>query len=79
MNAMLVLSSIPPFTAHSAEKPFNILDSSIADIHQAMKSGNLTCHELVKQYLGRMQAYDKQGPALNAMLYVNPDALAQGR
>ena len=76
-NAIALLSGILPFTAYSAEKSFNIMESSIADIHQAMKNGSLSCHGLVKQYLDRIQAYDKQGPALNAMLYINPDALAQ--
>ncbi|RDJ97709.1 hypothetical protein DN412_42080 [Cupriavidus lacunae] len=46
-------------------------------MHQALKSGSLSCHGLVQQYLDRIHAYDKQGPALNAMLYMNPDALAQ--
>jgi len=76
-NAMMLMSGILPFTAHAAEKSFNVLETSISDIHQAMKSGDLTCHDLVKQYLDRIQAYDKQGPALNAILYLNPNALAQ--
>ncbi|WP_051974855.1 amidase family protein [Cupriavidus necator] len=74
---MTLLSGILPFTAYSSEKSFNIMESSVADIHQAMKNRRLSCHELVKQYLDRIQAYDKQGPALNAMLYINLDALAQ--
>src|ERR1700721_279373 len=39
--------------------------------------GTLTCHELVEQYLGRIRAYDQQGPALKAMLYVNPRSFAE--
>ena len=49
----------------------------MADIHQAMQAGTLTCHNLVQQYLDRIEAYDKQGPAVNALLYVNPRALQQ--
>jgi Asp-tRNA(Asn)/Glu-tRNA(Gln) amidotransferase A subunit family amidase len=53
------------------------MEASIADIHQAMQAGTLTCHNLVQQYLDRLEAYDKQGPAVNAILYVNPRALQQ--
>ena len=53
------------------------MEASINDIHNAMQKGKLTCRGLVQGYLDRIQAYDKQGPALNAMLYVNPKALEQ--
>ncbi|MBE3075260.1 MAG: amidase, partial [Actinobacteria bacterium] len=42
-----------------------------------MKAGTLTCHALVQQYLARIDAYDKKGPAINALVVLNPDALAQ--
>jgi Asp-tRNA(Asn)/Glu-tRNA(Gln) amidotransferase A subunit family amidase len=53
------------------------MEASISDIHRAMQSGKLTCRSLVQQYLDRIKAYDQQGPALNAMLYVNLKALEQ--
>jgi amidase len=62
---------------HAADRPFDLMESSIADIHGAMQAGTLTCHGLVQQYLDRIEAYDKQGPAVNALLYVNPRALQQ--
>lgn len=39
-----------------------------------MKSGRLTCRGLVDQYLRRIAAYDKNGPAINSIILVNPDA-----
>ena len=42
-----------------------------------MKAGRLTCRALVDAYLRRIDAYDKNGPALNAIVVVNPDALKQ--
>ena len=42
-----------------------------------MKAGRLTCHALVEQYLRRIDAYDKKGPALNALVQINPDALKE--
>jgi Asp-tRNA(Asn)/Glu-tRNA(Gln) amidotransferase A subunit family amidase len=53
------------------------MECSISNIHRAMREGTVTCLSLVQGYLDRIQAYDKQGPALNAMLYVNPTALEQ--
>jgi len=41
-----------------------------------MRSGQLTCRALVQAYLRRIDAYDKQGPAVNAITVANPDALA---
>jgi Asp-tRNA(Asn)/Glu-tRNA(Gln) amidotransferase A subunit family amidase len=57
--------------------PFRIEETSIAGIHDAMRAGRLTCRGLVDGYLGRIQAYDKNGPALNAIVVVNPDAQKQ--
>lgn len=59
-----------------AARDFRVDETSIADIHAAMTSGSLTCRTLVETYLRRIDAYDKQGPAINAITVVNPDALA---
>ena len=42
-----------------------------------MLDGRLTCRELTEAYLARIQAYDQQGPALNAIIAVNPRALEE--
>src|SRR3989304_2647320 len=49
----------------------------MAEIHPAMAAGRLTARQLVQLYLDRIAAYDKQGPALNAIVTVNPAALAR--
>src|SRR6202045_2957957 len=59
------------------ERSFHVMETSIADIHQAIQRGTLTCHSLVQQYLDRIHAYDQQGPAINSMLYVNPRSFAE--
>jgi amidase len=58
---------------------FEVVEASIADIHQAMREGRLTSRQLVQLYLDRIEAYDKQGPALNAVIVVNPDAVRRAR
>jgi Asp-tRNA(Asn)/Glu-tRNA(Gln) amidotransferase A subunit family amidase len=54
---------------------FELMEATVADIHEAYRRGQLTCRELVQQYLDRIAAYDQQGPALKALITVNPRAL----
>ena len=55
--------------------PFDVTETTIADIHAAMRAGTLTCRELVTDYLARITAYDRNGPTLNSLIVVNPAAL----
>ncbi len=57
--------------------PFHVMETTIDDIHAAFKSGKLTTRQLVQGYLDRIAAYDKQGPTINAVITLNPDALAE--
>jgi len=54
---------------------FRVEETTIAEVHAAMRAGMLTCRALVEQYLRRIDAYDKKGPAINALVVVNPAAL----
>jgi Asp-tRNA(Asn)/Glu-tRNA(Gln) amidotransferase A subunit family amidase len=56
---------------------FDPHEATIAGIHAAMKAGRLTCRGLIEQYLRRIDAYDKNGPSINALVVTNPQALAQ--
>ena len=53
---------------------FNLLEATIADVHAAYRAGQLTARQLVDMYLERIEAYDKNGPALNAIVSVNSQA-----
>jgi Asp-tRNA(Asn)/Glu-tRNA(Gln) amidotransferase A subunit family amidase len=55
----------------------NILEATIEDIHLAYRSGQLTCRQLVQMYLDRIEAYDKQGPAINSIITINSKALEE--
>ncbi|MBI3790149.1 MAG: amidase [Gemmatimonadetes bacterium] len=55
---------------------FRVEETTIARVHGAMRSKQLTCHGLVSAYLDRIAAYDKRGPAINALVTINPKALA---
>ncbi|MCU1298384.1 MAG: amidase [Acidobacteriaceae bacterium] len=75
--AVLFVLLFIPRADGAADRSFHLMETSIADIHKAMQAGTLTCHDLVQQYLDRIDAYDQQGPALDSMLYINPKSLEQ--
>jgi Asp-tRNA(Asn)/Glu-tRNA(Gln) amidotransferase A subunit family amidase len=54
-----------------------LLEASIASIHAAFKSKQLSCQELVNLYFKRIEAYDKAGPNLNSVQTTNPRALEE--
>ncbi len=66
-------SSAPNSTAPA----FDVMERTIVELAAALESGDVTSRELVTQYLARIDAYDTQGPTLNAMISVNPNALAE--
>ncbi|WP_263382580.1 amidase [Granulicella arctica] len=70
-NALLLTVSL---TAESAPK-FKIDETTIAETEEAIRSGKVTCRELVETYLARIRTYD-QASHLNAIVTLNPDALA---
>src|SRR3954468_3625765 len=72
-----LLSQAAPQTPAATPPPFRVEETTIDDIHAAMKAGRLTCHALVDAYLRRIDAYDKNGPSLNAIVVINPDATKQ--
>jgi amidase len=60
-----------------AAQNFEVEEATISQVHDAMKAGRLTCRALVAQYLKRIEAYDKNGPAINAIVLLNPDVEKQ--
>jgi Asp-tRNA(Asn)/Glu-tRNA(Gln) amidotransferase A subunit family amidase len=53
---------------------FDPMEKSIEDLQRAMQRGEVTSRQLVEVYLARIAAYDQQGPALNAIVALNPRA-----
>jgi len=56
---------------------FSIVEATIDDIHGAYKSRQLTCRQVVQMYLDRIEAFDKKGPSINALITVNSQALQE--
>src|SRR5271166_2661768 len=62
--------------AQSARTTFDVMDKSIPELQSAMEAGTITSRQLVQIYLARIAAYDKRGPAINALVALNPQAPA---
>ncbi|MBM0743943.1 amidase [Phormidium sp. CLA17] len=58
---------------------FRLAEATIPDINLAFDSGALTSERLVELYLNRIATYDEQGPSINAIRELNPDALMYAR
>jgi amidase len=58
------------------ESQINVEELTISAIQEAMGRGDLTARKLTELYLARIDQLDKRGPAVNAMIELNPDALS---
>ena len=74
MNKITTLAFCVALTSARAAFPF--AEATIDDLQARMAAGTLTAHELTAAYLARIAAVDKTGPAINAVIELNPDALA---
>ena len=57
-------------------KPFELDEVTIPQLQDGMKSGKYTAQSLLEKYLARIDEIDKRGPAVNAIIELNPDALS---
>ena len=57
-------------------KPFELDEITVPELQDGMKSGKFTARALVEKYTARIDEIDKRGPAVNAIIEVNPDAFA---
>lgn len=71
---MLVAPVVLPAQSNSG---FEVVETTIARVHDAMRAGRLTCRELVGSYLKRIEAYDKNGPGINSIVIINPEVRKQ--
>jgi amidase len=74
--AALLVGTLAPV---SAQKAIDLDSATIADVNAAFNAGTLTAEKLTQMCLARIQAYDRQGPRLRAVITVNPRALEAAR
>ena len=77
--AAWVVSLAPIGLLHAQNRKFDLLTAGVADIQAAVASGALTYERVVRLYLNRIEAYDKQGPRLNAVIEINRRAIEIAR
>src|ERR1700735_3509112 len=73
--ALLTCVALLSASAHAAAH-VDITEITIAETQRAIAEHRISCHEVIEQYLQRIQAYD-QSTRLNALVVVNPNALAE--
>ncbi len=71
----IALGSVPMAQA----EVLDLTSASIAELNQAYATGKLTSEKVVSAYLKRIEAYDKHGPTINAVITLNPNALKAAR
>ncbi len=76
---VLALLTIGSLSAAASAQTLTPSSATIEDLNAAFDAGTLTSERLVELYLARIEAYNQQGPALNAILWLNDAALATAR
>ena len=75
MGAARELTPAPPTPAPEV-KAFELDEITIPELQDGMKSGKFTARSLVEKYTSRIDEIDKRGPAINALIELNPEALS---
>src|SRR5436190_4024072 len=75
-TAMTIIAAQGP-VASPGPAAFTVVEATIDDVQAALRTHRLTCRNLVELYLDRIHAYDKAGPALNAVQTINPRAVQE--
>lgn len=71
------LGSVDKFALVGVQAPaFALEELTIDDLQSRMRSGSETSESLTRQYLDRIEAIDQRGPAINAVIELNPDAVS---
>ena len=73
---VLLTNNVMAATIKSGKSDKVIIEATVTGLQAAMSSGKLTSKALVSSYLARIKAIDKSGPHINAIIELNPDALA---
>jgi amidase len=74
MKKIAFLTILVATSALAQEKPLSVVEATIPQMQAAMKSGRVTSHDLVEQYLTRIATYEDK---LHAAITVNPNALKE--
>ncbi|HEY4970024.1 MAG TPA: amidase family protein [Steroidobacteraceae bacterium] len=74
---MLLLS--PLATRADSDDKFPFREATVAQLQAEMAAGRLTSERLTRAYIDRIHDLDSNGPGVNSIMELNPDALALAR
>ncbi|HEX8686091.1 MAG TPA: amidase, partial [Pyrinomonadaceae bacterium] len=57
-------------------RSFELEETSVAELQEALKSGRMSARSIAETYLERIEKYDRSGVGINSVIELNPDALA---
>ena len=78
LTALLALP-LAAANSDSPDVPKGHNEWTVAQLEAAMAAGTLTSEQLTKEYIARIIALDQNGPGVNAVIELNPDALDMAR
>ena len=63
-------------TRQTGNEPFELHEATVAGLQEGMESGRRTARSITELYLARIEALNRQGPELRAIIETNPEALS---
>ena len=79
MTRILTAAALVVVVPLSARAEFDPTEKTVVQLQAAMASGRVTSVELVNFYVDRILQLDQNGPGVNSVIELNPDALAIAR
>ncbi len=74
-GALTVTVALAVVACDGPPRPIDVVEATIAQIQDQIRSGRTTCRLVVQAYLDRIETYDEA--TVNAITVVNPNALAR--
>jgi len=75
IKKLLLFILILPQMSFAQMSEFGLDEITVEELNEAYENGKYTAFDVVNLYLERIELLNKQGPHLNAVISINPDAL----
>src|SRR3954469_6261685 len=80
MHRLALIGGVAVLLLAQAQQPrsatrYDVVEKSIGELGDALRAGTTTSREITSAYLDRIAAFDRRGPAINAVIALNPRAL----
>lgn len=75
----LLIAILAAVASPATAAEFDLQTATLEDINRAFDAGALSSEKLTQLYLNRIAAYDKQGPKINSVIFLNPNALKEAK